>query len=107
MDDRLFFIIFIAAALAAPVVSLLVFRRKGSKQVLTGHATVLSRRVEYARIGRSVHGNNWNHRVVFQVGNQELDLFVSQEQYRLLTEGLTGQLSWEYENLVDFVPDSP
>lgn len=83
----------------------LAFRPKGSRQELTGHATVLSRRTEYAKAARERYSNNWNYRVTFQVGNQVLDLYVTQSQFPQLTEGLTGQLTWQREYLVDFVPD--
>ena len=80
-------------------------RTGGSRKELTGHAVILSRRVDQGSPVAGGGHTRWNYKVVFQVGNQELDLYVTQSQYRLLTEGTTGQLTWQRENLIEFIPD--
>lgn len=80
-------------------------RTKGSRKELTGHATVLSRRVDQGSPVAGGGHTRWNYKVVFQVGNQELDLYVTQSQFPRLKEGITGQLTWQKENLIDFIPD--
>lgn len=80
-------------------------RPRGSRKALTGHAVILSRRAEYSNAPSGQYSNNHNYRVVFQVGNQVLGLYVTQSKYPQLKEGLTGQLTWQYENLVSFIPD--
>ena len=100
-----FDLILIGGLLLAPFILYLANRPKGSKRELTGHATVISRRTEYTKIATGRYNNNWNYRVVFQAGNQMLDLYVTQSEFPQLKEGTTGQLTWQYENLISFVPD--
>ena len=82
----------------------LLFSNAGGK-TLTGPAMVVSRRVALARTA-SRHANNWNYLVTFRLSDgEELDLYVFQQEYDKLTEGLTGQLTWCRENLSSFEPD--
>lgn len=82
-----------------------VLRPKGSRQYLTGHAAVVSRRVEQKDPHRS-RFSRWKYLVTFDLGAQSLELQVSEADYGWLTEGLTGQLEWQYEYLVSFIPDT-
>ena len=82
----------------------LFFISSGGK-TLTGPAIVISRRVELAKVA-SRHANNWNYLVTFRLSDgEELELYVFEQDYGKLTEGLTGQLTWCRENLSSFDPD--
>lgn len=85
----------------------LAWQTAGGK-VLTGPATVVSRRVEAAKAAGSGWGNNsgWNYLVTFRLaGGEEIELYVFKEQYQELTEGLSGQLTWHKETLSGFATD--
>lgn len=105
MDFWMKLLILIAVCALVAAIRILPHRTGGSRKELTGHATVLSRRVDQGSPVAGGGHTRWNYKVVFQVGNQELDLYVTQSQYRLLTEGTTGQLTWQRENLVEFAAD--
>lgn len=67
-------------------------------------ATVVSRRMGTARY----HGKNssgWNYLVTFQVGNDTIELYVTEMEYQSLTEGTTGTIRWQNENLCQFEPE--
>ncbi|MBQ7000868.1 MAG: DUF2500 family protein [Oscillospiraceae bacterium] len=84
--------------------AILLFSNTGGK-TLTGPAMVVSRRVELAKVA-SRHSNNWNYLVTFRLSDgEELELYVRKQDYDILTEGLTGQLTWCRENLSSFEPD--
>lgn len=79
-------------------------RPKGSRQFRTGHATVVSRRVDQKQ--PDFRGlTAWKYLVTFDLGSTRVELQTSEEEYRRLTEGLTGHLEWRYEYLVSFTPD--
>lgn len=81
-----------------------LFHSRG--KVLTGSAKVISRRVEAGSGGGSWRSSNWNHLVTFQfTDHSELELYVSENQYNELTEGLTGQIVWCKDVLSEFIPD--
>ena len=89
-------------------------RPKGSKAYLTGHAAVVSRRVEqttgnakgvaYASSRKFSTGVYF---VTFDLGTTRIELQVQEGDYKRLKEGLTGQLEWQYEYLMSFEPDTP
>lgn len=83
-----------------------VHRPRGSRQFLTGHATVVSRRVAQKNPGMSGF-SRWKYLVTFDLGSTQVELQVSEADYSRLTEGLSGQLEWRYEFLYSFVPDTP
>lgn len=107
MDFVIKLLILIAICTLVAAIRILPHRLKGSRQELTGHAQVLSRRVDQGSPVAGGGHTRWNYKVVFQVGNQELDLYVTQSQFPQLKEGLTGQLVWQKENLIEFIPDTP
>ncbi len=75
---------------------------QNSKPTLTGPAMVLSKRTEYSKFPS--RGNSWNHLVCFRFPDgDEIELYVSQEEFAALTEGQSGQLSWHQKNMVDFI----
>ena len=71
------------------------WKRRGP--TLTGYATVLSRRVEYER--------GYEYYVLISLGGMEQECRVSEYRYAQLTEGTQGQLTYQGDTLVDFVPD--
>lgn len=97
--------------LAIPFAAFLVMvHRTTSRKVLTGHATVISRRTEPARHpGRmqlGVQTATWNYLVTFRLADsEEIELYVFEIQFKQLKEGLTGQLTWCKDTLSEFIPD--
>lgn len=85
----------------------LAFRPKGSRKELTGHAVVISRRVKQSSGGAGGGLSRWDYMVSFDLGSKRLELYVTQTDFARLTEGMEGQLVWQYENLISFIPDSP
>lgn len=79
-------------------------RPRGSRVEQTGRATVISKRVKqnngsYGALSR------WDYMVTFELGSVQLELYVTQSGFRELKEGTTGQLVWQYENLISFEAD--
>ncbi len=74
---------------------------------LTGRAVVISRRVGVAKyVARSTSGNGWNYLVTFRFSDgDELELYVSPEEYKQLEEGTSGTLVWHRDVLSYFEPD--
>lgn len=66
-----------------------------------GTATVVSRRMGTARY-HGKYSSGWNYLVTFQVGNDTIELYVSELEYQTLTEGTSGILCWQHENLLHF-----
>lgn len=87
----------------------LINRPGGSKEYLTGHAVVVSRRLDQKsprQKGPYMPGfSRWKYLVTFDLGSTRLELQVSEADYSRLKEGLTGQLEWQYEYLHSFTPD--
>lgn len=53
-----------------------------------------------------VETQGWNYLVTFRLSDgDEIELYVSQEEFKLLKEGLTGQLTWHKDTLSSFEPD--
>lgn len=97
--------------LAVPFAAFLfmAWRTTGGK-VLTGPAKVVSRRVEVAkypgRMQLGVETTGWNYLVTFRLSDgEEIELYVFENEYKALKEGLTGQLTWHKNNLSHFEPD--
>lgn len=89
---------------------LIMVWRTTSGHVLTGRATVVSRRVEVAKYtGRpkpGMHDQGWNYLVTFQLTDGEkIELHVFDNEYQKLKEGLAGQLTWHKDTLSSFEPD--
>lgn len=96
----------ILAVMALPVlIQRRVFRPKGIKQDLTGHAVVVSRRVDQGNGYVSGPFSRWKYLVTFDLGSARLELEASEVDYARLKEGTEGQLVWRYEYLVSFIPD--
>ena len=81
--------------------------------VLTGRATVVSKRVaegNYRNAQRNAKtwyvGSQWNYLVTFRLSDgEEMELHTFENEYRLLKEGMSGQLSWHKQNMTGFEPD--
>lgn len=84
-------------------VLLLRQQKSNSAPEYVGVATVVSKRMEPGRY----HGkwsSGWNYLVTFQVGNDIIELYISEAEYQELTEGLTGMLRWQNEFFRHFDP---
>ena len=74
---------------------------------MTGPATVVSHRLELGVGGGAYGADNWNRLVTFRLSDgTELELYAIREDYEQLEDGMTGQLTWQKENLLNFDPDS-
>ena len=79
-------------------------------QVLTGRATVVSKRVSegnYRSAQRNAKtwyvGRHWNYLVTFRLSDEQvLDLHTFEKDFHRLKEGTTGQLTWCKENMTGF-----
>ena len=98
------FVIILAVLFA---VLLLVYHITTNGPTLSGTAQVLSRRVEPAKVsGGRYTGGQWNYMVTFALADgEELELYVTQDDFRELKEGLRGFLCWQKENLLSFEPE--
>lgn len=68
-----------------------------------GEAKVVSRRMEPGKYhGRWSSG--WNYLVTFQLGNDTIELYVTEMDYAELTEGIMGMIRWQNGNLLCFDP---
>ncbi len=75
------------------------------KSQMTARATVVSHRLELG-VGGGMYGDNWNRLVTFRLKDgSEIELYTIREDYETITDGQTGQLTWEKENLLHFDPD--
>lgn len=84
---------------------LLYYHFSTNGPVMTGRATVVSRRMVVAKTaGR--WSDNYNRLITFQLSDgSELELYVSQEAYEVLKDGESGQLSWQGDQLTCFDGD--
>lgn len=81
--------------------------------VPTGRSTVVSKRVaegNYRNAQRNAKtwyvGSQRNYPVTFRLSDgEEMELHTFENEYRLLKEGMTGQLSWHKQNMTGFEPD--
>jgi len=83
-----------------------------SGDVLTGTATVISRRVETSRHNPLRNARTWyvhgstNYLVTFRLADgEEMELHTFEKDFHMLHEGMSGQLTWHKCNLSSFVPD--
>ena len=74
--------------------------RRGKEE--TAADTVTSHRMEMARV--PTPDSTWNYMVTFSLADgKEVELHTLEVQYKELTEGMTGTLTWEGENFLSFV----
>lgn len=70
----------------------------------TDTAAVKSRRMTTARF--PTPESTWNYLVTFTLSDgSEVELHTLEVQYKELTEGQTGQLTWEGENFLSFAQE--
>lgn len=75
------------------------FSRGG--RVQTAEATVVSKRLSAARF--PTQGNTWDWWVKFRLDdNAEAELIATEEQFKSLSQGEAGMLSWEGETILSF-----
>lgn len=85
-----------------------------SGHVLTGRATVISKRVSegnYWNARRNAKtwyvGSQWNYLVTFRLSDgEELELHTFETEYHTMEPGMTGQLRWHKQNMTGFEPDT-
>lgn len=70
-----------------------------------GTATVISKRMTTAQY-HGKYSSGWNYLVTFQLGSDVIELYVAELQYHELTEGTTGTLRWQHDNLLHFTSNS-
>lgn len=97
--------IFYIAIIAVPFLCLAVYGIFSRPKVLTGPATVESHNLETAKFG-SAWSHGWNYMIRFRLADGEsLELYVTLEEYQTIEDGQTGMLSWDRDQLMDFIPD--
>ena len=97
-------IIFIALIVIC-FIAMLVYHFASQGRVLTGTATVVSRRLELSSMG-SKWADNYNRLMTFRLSDgSELELYVSKEAYTVLQDGETGFLVWQGDQLRSFDSD--
>ncbi len=99
--------IFYIVILGTPFLALAIYGIFNRPNVLTGWATVDSHDVETAKFGgRWSHG--WNYLITFRFSDGDtLELYTTEEEYLTIKDGQFGILSWDGNQLVEFVPDVP
>lgn len=71
----------------------------------TAAAEVLSRRGDAPTATLPSHwGGRMNYKVTFSVDGNTMELNVTSNQYARLVEGCRGQLTWQNDTMVDFIP---
>ena len=99
--------IFLLAIIATPFLALIVYGILNRPKVLTGPATVDSHRVEHAKYG-GIWSHSWNYLVTFRFSDGDtLELHTTLAEYQTLEDGQHGTLSWDGNQLMDFIPDIP
>ena len=106
LEQWQFYLLLIGIAAVITSIRWLVFRPKGTKQEMTGHATVVSKRAKLGKVAAK-YASSYDYMVTFDLGNLELELYVTQHHFQALKEVMTGHLLWHYENLIAFEPDNP
>mgnify|MGYP006992095086 CR=1 FL=1 len=75
---------------------------------MTAYATVVSHRLDLGIGGGMYGGDNWNRLITFRLKDgSEMELYTVREDYETITDGQSGQITWEKENLLHFDPDIP
>lgn len=87
--------------IAALFIAFLLYYHFSTKgPVMTGWATVVSRRMTTAKIA-SPWSDNYNRRMTFRFSDgSELELHVTKEVYALLKDGESYQLIWQGDQLI-------
>lgn len=79
------------------------------EQELSGYATVAEHRVaQRSEMPKADarYVSNWNYLVTFSLSDgEEIELYTIQEDFRRLTDGASGWLTWQGKRLIHFEPD--
>lgn len=99
--------ILILGIIAVPILALTIYSIVSRPQIMVGRATVLSHRVEFAKVG-SRWSTGWNYLVTFQMTDgSEMELYTTEEEHQVLDDGQTGLLTWDKDLFYHFDPDVP
>lgn len=102
MDAQILLYVFI---IGTPLLALLVYGIFNRPKVVTGQATVECHRVEHAKMG-VMWSHSWNYLLVFRFPDGEtLELHTTLSEYQTIKDGQHGMLSWDGNQLMDFIPD--
>ena len=104
MDSTIFTILLLVILPCAVLGISALLNRKSQ---MTAHAAVVSHRLDLG-IGGGMYGDNWNRLITFRLKDgSEIELYTVREDYETITDGQSGQITWEKENLLHFDPDIP
>lgn len=106
MEKFLSFLLIAAIAGVYCAYQIWVYRDKDDKgPELTGHATVISRKVDQGRyLGKAP--SRWNYMMTFRLSDgEEVELYVTDDIFSSLKDGETGQLTWQGKRFYHFDPD--
>lgn len=83
-----------------------IFRDRGDKgPEMTGPATVVSHRVK--RGLAPTQGSHWDYMVTFSLADGEtIELYTTLSDYQALTNGTSGQLTWQGKRFYGFEPNA-
>lgn len=106
-------LVFIIVAVIAVVRFFIQIYNTTSGDILTGPATVVSKRVQQGnyhasrRNAKSLYvRSSWNYLVTFRLSDgEEIELHTFEEEFQRLEEGMHGQLRWHKNNMTDFLPE--
>lgn len=100
-------LIFLAVVAAA---CLVIYQIRNNRPSLSGPAEVVSHRVEPAKFAAAsawAEHNNWNYYITFRLSDgEEIELYVSRQEYDSISDGQKGILTWSGENMGDFVTEN-
>lgn len=108
-QDMSRFLFSLSLFVALPLAFWGIYRLFGKNRgEMTAYATVVSHRLELGIGGGMYGGDNWNRLITFRLKDgSEIELYTVREDYETITDGQTGQITWEKENLLHFDPDIP
>lgn len=106
MDRLLLFLGIFAVGAITMAYQSWVYRDKDDKgPEVTGHATVVSQRVDQGRYHGSVR-TRWNYMMTFALSDgEEVELYVTDDIFSSLKPGQSGQLTWQGKRFYAFEPD--
>ena len=97
--------ILILVIIAIPFLALLVYGITNRPKIVTGPATVECHRVEHGKYGGK-WSHSWNYLVTFRFSDGDtLELHTTLTDYQTIKDGQHGMLSWDEDQLMDFVVD--
>lgn len=105
MGKMILLIIVVIAAIA-----LILMQALSGDRELSAHVHVTSHRVaQRAEMPKedARYVGNWNYLVTFTLSDgEDMELYTIQEDFRSLTDGTCGWLTWQGKRFVHFEPDT-